>query len=293
MIEMRRKVIPLLLIGLVAASFPAILVKMADAGALAISFYRNFLASLFILPIAFVHFRKLGEYRAVFLKILIASFFLAFHFYSWNASLKMTTVASSLVIVATQPIWSALLGVIFLKERVTLYGFLAIFLALSGIVAIALLDFGKGRESALGDFLAFLAAIFASAYLVTGRSVRSKIPLSLWLFFLYFISSMILLGFCLILDEKLKGFTPKTYLMLFLMALIPSFVGHSLLNYAVRFISAYKVQLGLLLEPFVSTFLAFLIFLEKPPLIFYPAAFVSLCGVVLGITENYGRKDQP
>lgn len=291
--EQRRKVLIFLIIGLVATSFPAILVKMADAGALAISFYRNFLASLFIFPIAVVHFRKFMEYKLVFLKIFIASFFLAFHFYSWNASLQMTTVASSLVIVATQPIWSAQLGVIFLREKVSLRGYFAIFLALTGIVFIAIFDLGKGKESIFGDLLALLAAICASAYFITGRSVRDRIPLSLWLFSLYFISSIILLGGCFITSEKLTGFTTKTYFMFFLMALIPSFIGHSLLNYTVRFIEAYKIQLGLLLEPFVSTLLAFFIFLERPPILFYPAAMVSLSGVILGITEIHSKTAQP
>ncbi|MCX7830716.1 MAG: DMT family transporter, partial [Acidobacteria bacterium] len=152
------------------------------------------------------------------------------------------------------------------------------------------LDLGKGNESLFGDFLALLAAIFASSYLITGRSVRDKIPLSLWLFSIYFLSSAMLLAVCIIGGVKLHGFSQITYLMFFLMALIPSFVGHSLLNYAVRFIEAYKVQLGLLLEPMVSTFLAFIFFAEKPNLLFYPAAFVSLLGVVLGISESYSKK---
>jgi len=293
MAESRRKIITLLFIGLVATSFPAIFVRLAEANALAISFYRNILASLFILPIVAVSLKKLSSYYGLIPKIVIASFFLAFHFYSWNASLKLTTVASSLVIVATQPIWSALLGALFLKEKISLRGLLSVLIALCGVCAIAFLDIGKGSENLLGDFLALVAAVFASAYLITGRSVRDKIPLPVWLFSLYFFSSMILLVICLLGGVPLYGFSKTTYLMFFLMALIPSFIGHSLLNYAVRFIEAYKVQLGLLLEPIVSTFLAFLIFSEKPHIFFYPAAVVSLFGVILGITENYGRKAKP
>ncbi|NMB99477.1 MAG: DMT family transporter [Thermoanaerobaculaceae bacterium] len=291
--EQRKKVLVLLVIGLIATSFPAIFVRLADANALTISFYRNFLASLFILPLALFHFKKLGDYSALSPRIILASLFLAFHFYCWNASLKLTTVASSLVIVATQPIWSALLGVVFLKEKISLRGFLSVFIAVSGVCAIAFLDIGKGSENLLGDLLALIAAVLASSYLITGRSVKDKIPLPLWLFSLYFLSSLILLFVCLISGVKLHNFSQTTYLMFFLMALIPSFIGHSLLNYAVRFIEAYKVQLWLLLEPIVSTFLAFLIFSEKPNLLFYPAAFVSLLGVILGISENYGKKAQP
>lgn len=288
-----KKVLILLAIGLLATSFPAILVRLADANALTISFYRNFLASLFILPIALLNLNKVNHHKNLTKKIVIASFFLAFHFYAWNASLKLTTVASSLVIVATQPIWSAIMGIVFLKEKVSLKGFISIFLALSGIFAIAILDLDKGSESILGDLLALCAAIFASAYLITGRSVKDVVPLSFWLFSIYFLSSLMLLFVSFLSGTQLFGFSKQTYLMLFLMALIPSFLGHSLLNYAVRYIEAYKVQLGLLLEPFVSTILAYIIFMEKPSFLFYPAATVSFLGVILGISESYGKKAQP
>lgn len=288
-----KKVLIFLAIGLLATSFPAILVRLADANALTISFYRNFLASLLILPIALFNLKKINHNRTLIKKIITASFFLAFHFYTWNASLKLTTVASSLVIVATQPIWSALMGIVFLKEKVSLKGFVSIFLALSGIFAIAIIDLDKGGENLFGDLLALCASIFASAYFITGRSVKDVVPLPFWLFSIYFLSSLMLLFVSFLSGTRLFGFSNQTYLMLFLMALIPSFLGHSLLNYAVRYIEAFKVQLGLLLEPFVSTILAYIIFMEKPSFLFYPAAIVSFFGVILGIWEGYGRKAQP
>lgn len=288
----RKKVIYFLFIGLLATSFPAIFVRFTEASPLSISFYRNFLASLFMFPFALKHLLRSRVYKALFQDVLLASFFLALHFYSWNTSLKFTSVASSLFIVATQPVWSAIFGFLILKEKVSLRGVIAILLALSGIFFITILDFNKKGDNIYGDLLALIAAIFASLYLITGRRVRHKIPLALWLFFLYFFSSMILLIISILIKEELKGFPLKTYIMFFLMALIPSFIGHSILNYAVRFIEAYKVQLGLLLEPFISTYLAFIFFEEIPPFLFYPAAFLSICGVLMGIFEIKERKEK-
>ncbi len=289
--EKRSKVFLLLTIGLFATSFPAILVRLADADAIAIAFYRNLLASIFVLPIVLFNLRKVREIFKLFPEMFLTSFFLSFHFITWNASVKLTTVSSSLVIVATQPIWSAILGMVFLKEKVSLRGFVSISIALCSIAGIGFLDSGKGSGHLLGDILALLAAIFVSCYLITGRSVKDKIPLSIWLFSIYFTSSMMILIVGLISGTQMRGFSQKTYLMFFLMALIPSFVGHSLLNYSVRHLEAYKVQLGILLEPIVSSILAYFIFIEKPETLFYPFAIVLIIGVIYGITEQSKSKN--
>lgn len=291
MMRKGKNVLPFLSIGLLATSFPAILVRLADAGFVAISFYRNFLASIFIFPIALYNLKHFTNRKGIILKMFLTAFFLALHFLSWNASVKFTSVASSLVIVATQPIWSAILGVIFLKEKISFRGFLAIFISLLGIVGIAVIDYGGLSNTILGDIFALFAAIFASLYLVMGRSVRDKIPLSVWLFNIYFISSMIILFTAIGFRVKMGGFSLKTYLMFFLMALIPSFIGHTLLNYSVRYIEAYKVQLGIILEPIVSSILAYFVFFEKPSLFFYPFALLSFIGVILGISENSNQTD--
>lgn len=282
----RNKVIFWLCVGLMAASFPAILVRLADAPAISISFYRNLFAAGLIFPLVFTQKGNFHNLSGLSPKLILTSLFLSLHFWSWNGSLKLTSVASSLVIVATQPIWSAILGKFFLKEHVSLRGWTSIFIALSGVCAIAFVDIGKSKENLLGDILALLASIFASLYLIMGRSVKDKIPLSHWLFSVYFGSAIFLFVFSVGSSAELRGFSEKTWLMFFLMALIPSFIGHSLLNFAVRHIEAYKVQLGLLLEPFVSSLLAFVIFLEKPPLLFYPGAILALFGVVLGLSER-------
>jgi len=286
-----KKVIYLLFLGLLATSFPAILVRLADAPAITISFYRNIIAAGLIFPLIFLHRARISDFRHMALPVLMTSCFLAMHFWTWNASLKMTTVASSLVIVATQPIWSAILGRVFLKEKVSKRGWLSIFVALSGIAVIAMTDIGASVGSLTGDLLALAAAIFASLYLVMGRSVRDKIPILYWLFTVYFCASLILLIPLAGSKAPMGGFSSKTWLMFFLMGLIPSAVGHSLLNYSVRFIEAYKTQLGLLLEPLVSSLLAFAIFMEKPPAAFFPGAALALAGVILGVSER--GQDKP
>jgi len=184
-------------------------VRLADADAIAIAFYRNLLASIFVLPIVLFNLRKVREIFKLFPEMFLTSFFLSFHFITWNASVKLTTVSSSLVIVATQPIWSAILGMVFLKEKVSLRGFVSISIALCSIAGIGFLDSGKGSGHLLGDILALLAAIFVSCYLITGRSVKDKIPLSIWLFSIYFTSSMMILIVGLISGTQMRGFFSK------------------------------------------------------------------------------------
>jgi len=286
----RKKIIYLMALGLLATSFPAILVRLADAPALSIALYRNIFAALLIFPLIFTQRTKISDFTHMAMPVVLTAFFLSLHFWSWNWSLKTTSVASSLVICSTQPVWSALLGRVFLKERVSGRGWLSIVIALAGIAAIAFADAGSSPDSLKGDLAALSAAIFASLYLIMGRSVRERIPIVFWLFSVYSCAALLLLLMVAASGGPLAGFSPKTWLLFFLMGLIPSAVGHSLLNYCVRFIEAYKVQLGLLMEPLVSSLLAFAIFMEKPPAAFYPGALLALFGVVLGITEKSYRE---
>jgi drug/metabolite transporter (DMT)-like permease len=198
-------------------------------------------------------------------------------------SVKITTVASSLVLGSTGPVWAALLGALFLRDRVTRRGAAAIALSLLGVAAMAGGDWGRGGPALLGDALAVAAALFAAGYLTVGRAVRDRLPLAPWLLGVYTIAAAALGLFALAAGVPLWGFDTRTWWMFALLALIPSTLGHNLLNWAVRHMETYKVGLATLVEPVVSSALAALLFAEIPNARFYPGAALTLGGVLLAL----------
>jgi len=274
-------------VGVLCVSFPAILVRYATAEPLAIAFWRKALAAAVLVPLAWRSHRR-GEWTVAGLRPVLghgvgAGLLLAGHFACWMTSVKTTTVASSLVLGSTGPVWAALLGALFLKDRVTGRGGAAIALSLLGVAALAGGDWGGSGTALLGDLLAVAAALFASAYFTVGRAVRTRLPLAPWLLGVYVTAAAALGAAAALADVPLSGFDGRTWWMFVLLALVPSTLGHNLLNYVVRHMETYKVGLAILAEPVVSTLLAALLFAEVPGVRFYPGAALTLCGVLLAL----------
>jgi drug/metabolite transporter (DMT)-like permease len=271
--------------GLASLSFAAILVRYARAPALAIAFWRMALASLILLPF---HLRARKDSaapsgRPLWPFTLGAGLILALHFTCWIASIQLTTVASSLLLMSAQPLWAALLGLLFLREAVPRRGAAGMLLALLGIAAIAWSDRSHGATNLLGDSLALLSGLAAAGYLTVGRHLRLRLPLATYLLSVYGASALFLGLGALLSGVPFTGYDGRTWAMLGLLALFPSALGHSLVNYALRHMESYRVSLSILVEPVVSSILAALLFAEIPGPAFFPGALLIFAGVFLAM----------
>jgi drug/metabolite transporter (DMT)-like permease len=248
-------------IGLVAISFASILIKICEAPPLIIAAYRLALATLvlilFTLPRTLRELHRFG--RREILPSLLAGLFLCFHFALWVTSLKYTSVASSVIFVTTNPIFVALASAFFLRERLSAALLLSISVAILGGLIIAWGDWDKGLENLYGDFLALLGAIMATGYLLVGRRVRQKMGLSAYVTLVYGVAAVFLILLALVSGDAFFSYPPKTYLLFLLLALVPQLIGHTTLNWALRFFSATLVAVFILGEPIGATILAYLI----------------------------------
>jgi drug/metabolite transporter (DMT)-like permease len=251
----------LLPFGLVAISFASILIKICEAPPLIIAAYRLTLAILLLIP--FTLPRTLREFRlcgrqAIF-PSLLAGLFLCFHFALWVTSLKYTSVASSVIFVTTNPIFVALASAFFLGESLSAALLLSILVAICGGLIIGWGDWHKGTESLYGDFLALLGAIMGTGYLLVGRRVRQKLDLMAYITLVYGIAAVLLVLLALISGDAFFSYSPRTYLLFLLLALVPQLVGHTTMNWALKFFSATLVAVLILGEPIGATTLAYLL----------------------------------
>jgi drug/metabolite transporter (DMT)-like permease len=273
----------LLFIAVVAVSWAAIFIKLTGAPPLATAFYRMSFATLFILPLALE--KSLPEISKIRGKILIVTLlsgiFLGFHFAVWVTSLDYTSISNSVVLVTTQPIWVAVLSHFLLKEKVNLTVILAILLALSGSFIISGGDFKIAKANFYGDVLALIGAITAAAYLMCGRVVRQKLSLVSYIFMVYFVSAFVLGILCIIWRTPLYPYPPKTFLWFILLGLIPTIIGHTLYNWALKYLKTYLVAINILGEPVGATILAYLIFKQIPPTLTYLGAAAIFTGIFL------------
>jgi drug/metabolite transporter (DMT)-like permease len=249
-------------IGVLAASTAAIFIKLCDAPALIIATYRMVFASLILLPYAL--YKKTGRTwgRKEIGWLILSGFFLSLHFTFWIGSLKYTSVASSVVLVTTYPIFVGIGSRLFLKERMGLFLIFGIILSILGSGLISYGDMAISREALMGDGLALLGAITVSGYFLVGRKMRKSQDLLSYIFPVYSTAGFLLVIFSLLSQKNFIGYSWTTYLFLFLLALIPQLIGHTTINWALKYLPASMVAITYLGEPVGSTILAYFILNE-------------------------------
>lgn len=253
-----------LIVGVFAVSTGAIFARLAEAPALVTAAYRVGLAALMLAPFAWWkardEIRKLS--RSDGLLAALAGLFLALHFATWISSLDYTSVANSVVLVNTNPLWVGLLTPLIAKERVGRRTVLGILISVAGGVIIGLGDFSGGSRALFGDLLALVGSICAAVYLLLGRKLRPKLSLLPYVFVCYGSAAVLLWAVVLILGLPITGYSSGTVTAFWAMALISQIIGHSSYNWALKWLSAGLIAVTLLGEPIFSTILAYFLFDE-------------------------------
>lgn len=246
-------------IGIIAVSTASIFIKLCDAPALIIATYRMVFASLMLMPYAFYKKTGRGWGRSDLGWLILSGVFLSLHFTFWIASLKYTSVASSVVLVTTHPIFVGLGASFLLKERLGMNLVLGIALSVLGSGLISYGDMTLSKEALMGDGLALLGAIAASGYFLVGRKMRKSQDLLSYIFPVYSTAALVLILLSFLFQEKFLGYSATTYLYFFLLALIPQLIGHTTFNWALKYLPASMVSITILGEPVGSTILAYFI----------------------------------
>lgn len=276
-----------LAVAVLAVSWASILVRLCEAPSLAIAGWRMILSTLILLPIGFR--RTARTPPAIWWSAGAAGFLLAVHFATWISSLAFTSVASSVALVSTQPVFTAVLSPWLLDERPSSRGVAAVMLTLLGSAVMAGTDYQIGARAVVGDLLALVGAASASGYLIIGRRVRQGIALGPYLLAVYAVSAATLVALAAAVGAPLAGYPTATWVWLFLMAAGPGIAGHGLLNWSVRRLRALTVNLAILGEPVLATLLAVAVFKEIPAPGFYPGALLLGGGIALAAAEESRR----
>jgi drug/metabolite transporter (DMT)-like permease len=277
-----------LAIGVISVSFAAVFIRLADAPSLVIATYRMCLAALILAPftikLAGSELRQIsGKNLAM---MLLAGGFLALHFGLWITSLSYTSVATSVVLVTATPIFTAIASYLLFKEKLTVKIVLGITISIGGSVLIGYGNWSIGTSELLGAGLALAGALAVAGYLLIGRKIRRTTGLLSYTFVTYSSAAVLLLITTIASGHSLSGYSGNTYLMFILLALIPQILGHSSLNWSLKFMPATMVTIAVLGEPIIATILAFLILNESPTLNEIIGGLLILGGIYIAFRGN-------
>ncbi len=280
-----KRIYILLAFGITIISFSSILIKLATAPPLAIAFYRLLLAVIFFTPYLLLNYRKdLKHFRDY--RLAVVGFFLALHFIFWINSLQLTNVASSVVFVSLQPLFTLVLEYIFTREDFKKGVAFGAIMAIVGSVVISIGDVNKLFSMFWGDMLALTAGLLGAVYLFLGRNLRDDIDYFPYIYIVYTYTAIFVGFFVLITGTPLTGFTSHNYWIFLLLALGPTMIGHSIWNYSVRFLPATVVSISALVEPLLSSTWALLILGETVSAITFIGAILILWGIYVAIKGN-------
>ncbi len=270
--------------GVVAISCASIFIRLAQAQgmpALSIAAWRLAVACGVLLPWAMV--RSGVEIRSIpaeeWRLLAVSGVCLGLHFATWIASLDHTSVASSVVLVSLGPVFVGVGSWLLLGERIGLGTVAGLALATLGSIVIGWGDLRRGGDHLFGDLLALAGALFVAAYLMIGRRARGHLSLTAYVAVVYSVAMVTLLAIVGASGQPMLGFTPTAYGWAAALGLIPQLVGHSTLNWALRYLSATLVAVVTLAEPMGSSVLAYLLLHES----ITPSTALGGAVVLLGI----------
>lgn len=294
MIRVERHVPPLLAlaVAVVAISTSAILIRWSDAPSLVKALYRVLFTTALLAPFAFGRYRD--EFRQFEPRDAIGAvgsgLALAIHFAVWFESLRWTSVAASVTLVQSQPVFVAFGAWALLDERLSARMVGGIGVALAGAILMStgdLLGGGlTGPNPLYGNALAVVGALAAAAYVLVGRSLRQRIALVPYVVVVYSVCAVALLAVALAQETALLGYPPREWLLFLGMAIGPGLFGHTVINWALAHVESSVVSVSLLGEPVGSTLLALVLLGEIPTVITVAGGAVVLTGILVTARER-------
>lgn len=274
-------------IGVISVALSAIFVKLANADAEVIAFYRMFFSVLIMAPIFFwkytAEIKRLTKRDWLFSGI--AGIFLAFHFILWFDSLNYTSVASSTVLVTLQPLFAFAGTYFFFKERLSIKTILSGLIAIGGSVLISWGDFKISGTALYGDMLALIACALVTAYLLFGQDVRKRLSLVTYTFVVYGISTITLFFYILIKGGSFGPYPANEWLWFLLLAIVPNLLGHTLFNWSLKYVSTNVISIAILFEPIGAAILAFYVFNEYLIATQVIGGLIVIAGIMLFVID--------
>jgi drug/metabolite transporter (DMT)-like permease len=285
-----------LAIAIVAVSSSGPMIAACAAPALAIAFWRCFIGATVTAPFAWLKNQEIWRNltKRDFLGAALAGFFLGLHFAAWIPSLRYTSIAASTAIVATQVVWAALIAHA-LGVKAPGKEWFGIAISLIGVIMLTGIDVSLNPTALIGDLLALLGAMFAAAYMTVGQRVRKNIPTSVYTTLVYAAAAAVLLVFVLVSDSPLSGYAARDWILILGLTAIAQLLGHTLMNMALRSLSATTISLAILLEMPGAVLIAWFWPGQQPPWQIFPAVLLIMTGLVIVISSTragYAKTDQ-
>ncbi|WP_052092119.1 DMT family transporter [Paenibacillus sp. FSL H7-0357] len=275
--------IPLLmLIGIVAISFSSIFIKWSSAPVSVQGMYRLLFTSLLMLPFARPYSgAAFALRRKDWLLLLVSGAMLALHFLLWMGSLKFTSVASSTMIMALEPVFIMLGAYLLYKEKSSMSAIAGLAIAIFGVVFIGWGDIGLSSDNLKGDLLSIGGTAAVAAHLLIGQKLVARMPSYLYSLIVFIAAAIVFAVYNLLAGIPFFDYPPREWGIFVLLAIVPTVFGHILFNWLLQYASATTVSMNILGEPVGASILAFLLLGEQLTILQWAGGVLVMGGLAV------------
>jgi drug/metabolite transporter (DMT)-like permease len=283
-------VIPLI-VGIIAISFSSIFVKWSDAPVSVQGMYRLLFTIILMLPFVLKHGTTLKRISGREWTLLILSgTFLALHFLFWMGSLKLTTVASSTILLSLQPVFVMAGAYIAFREKTTKPAIVGMVVAIIGAVMIGWGDIGISSQHTQGDILSILGTIVVAIHMLIGQKLLKTIPAALYSFTVFLTAVIVFAIYNTLLLIPMTGYSGKDWGIFLLLAIVPTVFGHVLFNWLLKYVTAATISMAILGEPVGASLLAYLLLNETLNITQWFGGVIVLSGLYYFLKNTQKQK---
>lgn len=277
----------IVLLGVAGVSFSAILVRWSTAPSLILVLYRVLFASLLLAPLAWAHradFQALR--RREFCLSLLSGVFLGIHFACYFEALRWTSIAAAVVLVDTEVLFVALASVLLLRKSLSRRAWLAVLLAFSGSVVVAMADSSAAVDALRGNLLALAGSLCMAVYTMLGSVCRRRLTTTVYTLLVYLAAAGTVLCAALLNGQPVTGWGPRNLLTALGMAVFCTLLGHSVFSWGLKYLPPAFVSTACLLEPVLASVWGLLLFRERPGIQVVLGGVLILLGIGLYSREE-------
>ena len=273
----------LLFLGVFACSTAVIQIKASHTHPALLAPLRLLLAVVFLSPIFFADLRK---HRGVFTaehwkRTRLPAFVLAAHFISWTFGARMTFASQSSLIVNLSPIAIPFFLHHLVGERINRTEITGTIIAIAGVLLLTAHDAFAGTGSLVGNVVCFISMLLFAWYLALGRANRDFPSLWLYVVPVYLQAGLLCLLIAIPWIGSFEFDNAREWMLILGLAIVPTIIGHSLLNYSMRSLRGQIVSIANVGQFIFATAMAYVLFHEHPSPIFYAASAVIVAGIAL------------
>lgn len=254
----------LYLIALLSLSTSASWAKLNQMPSEVLGFWRLIIAGVLLSLWVFgVKKTQLPKFeKKIFWVILTGTFFFG-HLWSYKFASKNTSIANTMILFATAPVWSTIGSIVFFGEKLTLRVVIAYILASCGVITLVYNQIHFQQTIVNGDVSALVSALFYALFMLAGKKARNDYSNLVFSSVQYLICAFLFLIASIACKDNFFGYSDISWFAVAGQVLIPTFLGHFLFTHLVKTMNLSLMTCGKLIEPIFGAIIAYFLFKEN------------------------------